>query len=179
MIRRLQCVIAALTLMLAGPGTAHAQAKPSTATDRDDYSPGSTVSISGARFRPNEAIQLQILQISPRDNKGPEHRAWRVVADADGNFRATWPVTAHEAGAKLRLTAKGLESHLRAQTIFTDASVVPASGGGAIPADTYAGSYTALTGPVITETIVVDISVGTIVLTAPPGFVFDTNAPLP
>ncbi len=172
--------MAVLAITLACPCISWAQLQPTTATDKEDYSPGSTVSISGAGFRANEMVRLQILQIVPRDNKGPEHRPWRVQADADGHFRATsGRSTRHEAGAKLRLTATGLQSALRAQTIFTDASIEPASGGGAIPANTYAGSYTALTGPVLTETLVGDISAGTIVLTAPTGFVFDTNAPFP
>src|SRR6516165_10733293 len=175
MVRRLY-VLAALTITMAVANSMLGQVQPTATTDRADYSPGSTVSISGARFWPNEAVRLQIRQIVPSDNDRPEHRPWCIKADANGSFRATWLVTAHEAGAKLRLTAAGLESGLKAQTIFTDASVVPASGGGAIPATSYNGSYTALTGPVLTETIIGDISVGTIVLTPPAGFVFDTNA---
>src|SRR6185369_3654451 len=85
----------------------------------------------------------------------------------------------HEAGATLQLAAKGTASGRKAQKIFTDSSITPASGGGAIPASTASGTWTALTGPVIVETIVGDINVGTLILTAPSGFVFDTNAPLP
>lgn len=167
------------SLMLAEPGGLRAQVHPSLATDRPDYSPGSQVAISGSGFKPGERVRLLILQSDLRENGRPEHQPWQVRADRTGAFQATWPVTAHEAGATLWLAVRGMSSRRTAQTIFTDASVVAASGGGAIPASSYAGTYTALTGPVLTETIIGDINVGTIVLTTPAGFVFDTNAPLP
>lgn len=153
--------------------------QPSVLTDHADYSPGSTVSISGTGFQPAEAVRLQILRIDVPDNNGPEHQPWQVNADDQGDFLAAWLVTSHEAGATLELTATGLASGLTAQTVFTDAAITPASGGEAISADTYGTGYTVLTGPVITETVNGDINTGTIVLTLPPGFAFDTNAPLP
>ncbi|MDO8629411.1 MAG: hypothetical protein Q7R41_02865, partial [Phycisphaerales bacterium] len=55
------------------------------------------------------------------------------------------------------------------------ASVTPATGGGAISADTANGAYTSLTGPVLDEGNNRDIDVGTIVLNAPSGFQFDTS----
>jgi hypothetical protein len=172
-------VLAASLMLILAPGASRAQLRPSVATDRADYSPGSHVSISGSGFQPGERVRLLILQSDLRENGRPEHRPWLVRADKTGTLRATWPVSAHEAGATLWLAAKGLASGRTAQAIFTDASVVPASGGSAIPTSTYTGTFTALTGPVVTETIVGDINIGTIVLTAPAGFVFDTNAPLP
>jgi hypothetical protein len=149
------------------------------ATDRVDYSPGTTVSISGTGFQPEERVRLKILQANLRENDGPEHQPWLVRADANGRLQATWLVKAHESGATLKLSAEGLTSNRRAHVTFTDASVAAATGGGAIPAETYNGPYAALTGPAITETIVGDISQGTLVLTTPAGFVFDTNPPLP
>lgn len=167
------------SLVLAGSAGVRAQIHPSVSTDRADYSPGTHVTISGKGFQPGERVRLMILQSDLLENRRPEHQPWQVRADQTGGFRATWPVTAHEAGATLWLAAKGMASRRTAQTIFTDASVVAASGGNAIPASSYAGPYTALTGPAITETVVGDISAGTLVLTAPAGFVYDTNAPLP
>jgi hypothetical protein len=177
--RFLQVLAGSLIVALAALGSLHAQVRPVVATDKADYHPGSTASISGSGFQPGERVRLLILQADLLENGGPEHRPWQVRADSTGAFHATWPVNVHEAGATLWLAAKGLGSGRTAQTIFTDASVDPASGGSAIPASTYGGTFTALTGPVITETIVGDINIGTIVLTAPAGFVFDTNAPLP
>jgi hypothetical protein len=55
----------------------------------------------------------------------------------------------------------------------------PATGGEAISADTTGGTFTALTGPVYTEVASGDVGLGTIVLKAPPGFVFNTASPLP
>ena len=170
---------AALALSLAFRGEAGAQMQPSVATDQADYSPGSIVSISGTGFQPGETVRLQVLRIDVDSNDGPEHLPWEVGADDSGAFEAAWLVTPHEAGATLRLTATGLASGLAAETTFTDSVIVPASGGEAIPADTFNGAYTTLTGPVISETVVADVGIGTIVLTAPAGFVFDTNAPLP
>jgi hypothetical protein len=171
--------VLATTLVLAAPGNLRAQVHPTVGTDHADYSPGSKVTIAGMGFRPGERVRLLILQRDLWENAGPEHQPWHVRADSTGAIHATWPVTAHEAGATLWLAAKGLVSGGSAQTVFTDASVVPASGGSAIPADTYTGAYTALTGPALTETIVGDVNIGTIVLTTPAGFVFDTNVPLP
>lgn len=179
MTRHTLSVLVALLIALAGPRAARGEVQPAVATDRADYSPGSTVSISGAGFQPGEAVRLQVLQISTTDNGGNEHKPWQVAADAKGALSASWFVTSHEAGATLRLTAAGLISGRNAQVVFTDASVNPASGGGAIAADTAGGAFTPLTGPEITETVIGDISLGTLVLTAPAGFVFDTNAPLP
>ena len=56
------------------------------------------------------------------------------------------------------------------------ATVTTATGGSAISADTTGGAFTALTGPVLTETVVGDIAVGTVILQAPSGFEFDTGA---
>src|SRR6266850_288315 len=160
-------------------GRLAAQVGPRVATDENDYSPGSSACISGAGFHPGETVQLQILRIDVNDNDCPEHQPWQLRADKKGRFEAPWLVTTHEAGATLRLTATGMASGLSTEFIFTDAAITAASGGNAISANTYTGAFTPLTGPVIVETIVGDISVGTIVLTAPAGFEFDTNASLP
>jgi len=57
--------------------------------------------------------------------------------------------------------------------------LAPATGGSAISADTTAGAYTSLTGPAYTELESGNTGVGTIILAAPPGFVFATNTPQP
>lgn len=59
------------------------------------------------------------------------------------------------------------------------ATVTVATGGGAIPSNTApgcsaAGTWTALTGPTISEANAGEVGVGNIVLSAPAGFVFDT-----
>lgn len=52
--------------------------------------------------------------------------------------------------------------------------VTTATGGGSISSDTTGGSYTSLTGPVLTEGAAGDIGTGTIILAIPTGFTFNT-----
>ena len=52
-------------------------------------------------------------------------------------------------------------------------------GGSAISADTTTNIYTSLTGPIYTEIQNGNVGAGTIILKAPAGFIFDTNAPPP
>ena len=54
-----------------------------------------------------------------------------------------------------------------------------ATGGEAISADTTGGTFTTLTGPVYTEVASGNVGLGTIILKAPPGFIFNTASPLP
>ncbi len=59
-------------------------------------------------------------------------------------------------------------------------TVTVATGGSSISADSTGGAYAALTGPIYTETANGDISTtGTIILSAPTGFVFDTGGTAP
>jgi hypothetical protein len=60
-------------------------------------------------------------------------------------------------------------------TVLAVASVTSATGGGAISADSTGGSYTTLTGPSIAVTAADDIDPGTITITAPAGFEFNTS----
>ncbi len=64
------------------------------------------------------------------------------------------------------------------QTVNTS-PVTPATGGGAISADTAAGDYTLLNGPAYAEAKVGAVGAGTIILKAPAGFEFDTAGVMP
>jgi hypothetical protein len=174
------CWLTILAVLFSGlvPVSSAAQT-PRVVTDENDYSPRSSACISGSGFRPGEAVRLQILRIDVDDNDYAEHQPWHIRADEMGRIEAPWFVNTHEAGATLRLTATGVASGLSSEFIFKDAAITPASGGAAISADTYTGAFTPLTGPVIVETVVGDVSVGTIILTLPAGFQFDTSAPQP
>ncbi|HVV72446.1 MAG TPA: hypothetical protein VHI52_13270, partial [Verrucomicrobiae bacterium] len=55
-------------------------------------------------------------------------------------------------------------------------TLIPASGGSAIPATSVGGTWTTLTGPVLTEGIAGEVGTGTIILKAPAGFTFNTGA---
>jgi hypothetical protein len=174
---QLWATLMSVAMIFAGAGSVLAQA--SVTTDQSDYPPGAIVQITGAGFQAGETVRLQVLNLTDPTDTGVEHNPWEATTDGVGGFFTTWQVTWSEWGAELQLTAQGLSSARVAQTLFTDATIIAASGGGSIPADTAGGSYTSLTGPSITETAVGDISTGTITLTTPPGFVFDTNAPAP
>lgn len=67
---------------------------------------------------------------------------------------------------------------LTAGTAFAQ-TITPATGGGAISADNSSGAYTPLTGPVYAEAANGDVGVGTIILNASAGFIFDTGGTAP
>src|ERR1043165_7792398 len=54
-------------------------------------------------------------------------------------------------------------------------TVTAAAGGAALSADTTGGTWPTLTGPVLTESSSADIHAGTIILTAPNGFLFNAG----
>ncbi len=69
---------------------------------------------------------------------------------------------------------------LGAMPAFAAASVTPATGGSAILSTTAGGTYTSLTGPVITGIDDNDLdSSGTVTLVAPSGFQFDIGGTAP
>jgi uncharacterized repeat protein (TIGR01451 family) len=127
-------------LSRTGPTTNTAQvvSEPSVTTDKDDYSPGEVVQISGSGFRPNEMVTLQIVHIEPTSslkmsiNSTEEfphsgHEPWDVMVNADGTFSATWLVEPASLNQTLLLTADqpardGLPA-LHAETTFTDGQV--------------------------------------------------------
>jgi hypothetical protein len=57
-----------------------------------------------------------------------------------------------------------------------DVTLTPAVGGSALSADATGGTFTALTGPVLSEGATGDFGTGTIVLNCPAGFEIDTNS---
>jgi regulation of enolase protein 1 (concanavalin A-like superfamily) len=65
--------------------------------------------------------------------------------------------------------------HCGATAAFATASVSTLANA-ALSADTAGGSYTTLTGPALAEEVTGDIGIGTIILNAPAGFVFDPTA---
>src|SRR5437016_9355007 len=59
---------------------------------------------------------------------------------------------------------------------FATVTVTATAGGSSVSADTTGGSYTALTGPTLMEGTAGEIGAGSIILNAPTGFIFNTNA---
>lgn len=87
-------------------------------SDKDDYSPGETVVLSGRGWQPGETVTLRLQEVPATHS---EHRM-TVVADASGNiFNAGYVVEPHDIGVRFVLTATGSRS--QAQTSFTDGNL--------------------------------------------------------
>ena len=85
-------------------------------TDRSDYPPGTTVTITGSGWKPGEAVAMQLVESPLIDTHGP----YSVTADANGNISdRSFTTDAHDVNVKFTLTAIGSVS--QAQMTFTDA----------------------------------------------------------
>ncbi len=96
---------------------------------------------------------------------------------------ASLPVVLNTSG-NFTITATGLSNSTRGAGTSSPITVNPAqytaaTGGGTISADTTGGTWTSLTGPTYTENTSADVGVGTLILNAPNGFVFDTGGTAP
>jgi len=60
------------------------------------YAPGTTATLTGTGFTPNENVVLQVLRDDAAPVSGPEHDSWTVMADNNGDFTATWTVCADD-----------------------------------------------------------------------------------
>ena len=88
-------------------------------TDKPDYMPGETVTITGAGFSAGELVDLVLVE----DAQLHEPRAWTVTADANGGFvDASFAPEEHDLNVTFTLTATGQTSGLVATTTFTDGS---------------------------------------------------------
>ena len=96
-------------------------------------------------------------------------QTWNVMLNTVGS--ATLTATDVSSASKTSATSPAIPVAL--------SSYSAATGGSAISADTTGGTYTALTGPVYTEAVAGNVGLGTIILKAPAGFVFNTVSPLP
>ncbi len=84
-------------------------------TDRSDYSPGETVTITGSGWRPGEIVALTLVEQPLLDT----HPLVPVQADDNGNILSTeFAPDEHDIGIRFMLTAYGSSS--QAQTTFTD-----------------------------------------------------------
>jgi hypothetical protein len=139
-----------LLLLAGGTGLKSAELYGFTTikTDKDDYAPGTTVTITGSGWQPGEWVALMLKEWPEFD----EHQLVDVQADENGNIVSTEFVPdQHDIGILFYLTAFGSTS--QAQTLFRDSAVTvtAATGGSAISADTAGGTYTSLTGPILVE----------------------------
>jgi hypothetical protein len=85
-------------------------------TDKADYAPGETVSISGSGWQPGETVTLSFVESPLLDTHGP----FTATADSSGNIANIDLVPdAHDVNVLFYLTATGSVS--QAQTTFADA----------------------------------------------------------
>src|SRR5215203_888279 len=94
-------------------------------TDRDDYSPGQIVVISGAGWAPNESVKLEVDYKENLQSRSAVlvdvphgHDPWFVVADDQGRVSSSWLVEDDSAGRTLLLKADGLASGSHAEKVF-------------------------------------------------------------
>jgi len=90
--------------------------KPTVATDKDDYSPGEIVVVTGSGWLPGETIKLDFailpLQLT---------LTYYATADGEGNiYNNEYMIFEHHLGQTIVLTATGQTTGLSAVTIFTD-----------------------------------------------------------
>ncbi len=86
-------------------------------TDRRDYLPGDTVTLSGTGWASGETVTVNLHE----DPLVHDDRMLTAVADASGSFtNRDFAPEAHDFGLRFVLTATGETSGMRAQTTFTD-----------------------------------------------------------
>jgi uncharacterized repeat protein (TIGR01451 family) len=88
-------------------------------TDREDYSPGDTVAVTGNGWEPGETVSLLFHEdVDPQIH--PD-RTLTAVADETGHiFNRDYVINEEDVGIQFILTATGLTSGRTAQTTFTD-----------------------------------------------------------
>jgi hypothetical protein len=96
-------------------------ASPTLTTDKFDYQPGDTITISGSGWQPGEMVSM-VLSVSPDTHPDVELSS---VADENGNFTNTdYTVQESDANVVFTLTATGQSSGATVQSAaFTDTAV--------------------------------------------------------
>ena len=110
-------ILDGLILIAGGSGLASAELYgfATVKTDKIDYSPGETVTITGSGWQPGETVSL-LLQEVPKTH---DERTLRATADALGEIlNNEFQPEAHDVGVTFYLTASAAGS--QAQTKFTD-----------------------------------------------------------
>ena len=87
-------------------------------TDKMDYAPGETATITGRGFQAGEVVRLKIHE----DPHTPQERGFDVTAEGDGSFSGEYLVMDYDLDMKFIVGARGLTSGLTAQTTFTDSN---------------------------------------------------------
>ena len=94
---------------------------PTVSTDKDDYAPGQTVTITGSGWLPGETVVMVLTENPVVCNP----RTLTSVADSIGNFVNTdFSPEVHHLGVEFTLVATGSTSGFTAQTTFTDGAPI-------------------------------------------------------
>ncbi|MDX5339866.1 MAG: YDG domain-containing protein, partial [Cyclobacteriaceae bacterium] len=110
-----------LLLLVGGWSTALGQA--TVTTDKDDYSPGMYVVITGSGWQPGETVTLHIDE-DPKPTTCMLPHNMSAVADENGNiFNNQMLIKENHLGVTFTLTATGQSSGLTATRVFTDAGL--------------------------------------------------------
>jgi MBG domain (YGX type)/Bacterial Ig-like domain (group 3)/YDG domain len=107
-------------LLIAGGSSSSAELYgfATVKTDASDYTPGSTVTITGTGWKPGETVNLTFRELPNIDTPGP----YTAVADGNGNILDTeFAPDVLDVNVRFYLTAVGSQSGLQAQNTFTDA----------------------------------------------------------
>ncbi|MBI1803716.1 MAG: HYR domain-containing protein, partial [Ignavibacteria bacterium] len=98
-------------------------AQSTLTSDKSDYPPGDTATLTGTGFLPDETVTLQVHHADATPDSGVDHQPWTVVADSTGGFVTTWHVCEDDClGKLLKATADGQSSNLHSEVLFTDAN---------------------------------------------------------
>src|SRR6266581_2434773 len=106
-------------LLIAGGSSASAELYgfATVKTDKDDYAPGTTVTITGSGWQPGETVTLTLVESPLTDT----HPTMTAVADAFGNISNNqFSPDTYDVDIRFYLTATGSQS--QAQNTFTDAN---------------------------------------------------------
>src|ERR1043166_2762480 len=99
-----------------------ATAAATLTTDKPDYSPGTTATITGSGFAAGEPVIVQVLRADGADaDYDLDHVPWSVIADTNGDFVTTWHVCEDDCvNAALVASAVGTLSGATAAANFSD-----------------------------------------------------------
>ncbi|MFZ0061836.1 MAG: YDG domain-containing protein [Pyrinomonadaceae bacterium] len=92
----------------------------SITTDKLDYAPGETVTISGRGYQPGETVRVKIHE----DPHTPQERGFDITAEADGSFSGSYLVQDYDLSMRFIVSARGLTSGWTAHTTFTDSRII-------------------------------------------------------
>ncbi len=130
-----------LVLVAGGDGASSAELYgfATVKTDKDDYSPGMTVRVSGSGWQPNQSVTFYLRELPA------EHYARLFTIDADGSGNIEWTdlflVEEHHLGVHFLLTAADgvsqahmafTDSNPQSVTVAAPTSVTVAPGGTAV-----------------------------------------------